>query len=135
MRKLGNTVLLTVFVLGVIVGPAIHRARCAPALPLRCSGSAGFAADSASRSSTACPALFAESTSERHDPHGGNTHESRHDAGECPFCQIANMPLAVSVPVALPPTTAVASPLLSRPVIAPSLCGVHLHPLSRGPPA
>ena len=110
MKRIAATLLSIIFVLGVIVSPALHEAHCG--------------------------LLYSTTgTSHAHNSGGcdGET-PAGHDSDKCSICQLAVTPLIVSSIVLAPVTTISLSQTISLPTVLPYLrqfCNLHF---ARGPP-
>jgi hypothetical protein len=109
MNKWLNIILLTLFVHGVAVYPALHKVACAKPDAAACHCPAG------------CP--------------DGDREPARHDSEQCPVCHLAGMPLLVSVPLLAPVFIGNVLSSVFPMVVTPSPRALRLLPFSRGPPA
>ena len=111
MKRITAALLSIIFVLGVVVSPALHKAHCG--LPCLMVG--------------IC-----------HEHHSGGCHDEEtpdeHDSDHCPICQLALTPLVVASIVLAPVTAISLSETISFPTVLPHMhqfCNLHF---ARGPP-
>lgn len=135
MNRLLNSVLLVLFVLGVVVCPGLHEATCSEALY---GDECGTVPDP--QGSGACSVSLPPKTD------GGHGHfwndwcadtpvRKSHDAAHCTICQMAGTAVVAASPAILwVPNGAIVSERL-LPAIAPLLRPAHALPFSCGPPA
>jgi len=109
-KRFAGSLWAVVFVLGIIVSPALHKAHCS---------------------------LVYSTTGTSHAHHSGGCDgetPAGHDSDHCPICQLALTPLIVSSIVLAPVTTISISETISLPTDFPSVrtfCSLHF---ARGPP-
>jgi|GEM_PF-1653707 len=110
MKRIAASLLSIVFVLGVIVSPALHEAHYG---------------------------LLFLTTGTSHTQNSGGCDEeapASHDSNHCPICQLAHTPLVVASIVLAPVTAISTSETISLPLDLPSIrtfCNPHF---ARGPP-
>ena len=130
-----NSVLLVLFVLGVVVCPALHQATCSHAL---CDDECGTVSDSQGSgtwSVSVSPKTDGGDDHFRNDWHADNPVPKPHDVDHCTICRMAGTPVAVaSLAILSVPNGAITSERL-LPAIAPLLRPAHALPFSCGPPA
>jgi len=110
MKRIAASLLSIVFVLGVIVFPALHEAHCG---------------------------LFYLTTGTSHAQNSGGCDgeaPAGHDSDHCPICQLALTPLIVASAIPVPILTASVGKIIFLPTDTPSVrtfCDPHF---ARGPP-
>jgi len=107
MRRQINILVFCLFVLGMVVMPAAHMRALGRDDNCSCSHGCGH----------------------------GQQEPARHDADQCPICQLAHMPFNAIAPVVAPTPVAVATETAVILAEAPIFRLVDLLPFSCGPPA
>ena len=110
MKRIAASLLSILFVLGVIVSPALHEAHCG---------------------------LSFLTTGTSHAHHSGGCDEKApagHDSDHCPICQLALTPLIVASAIPVPILTLPVGKIIFLPADTPSVRSFCTPHFARGPP-
>jgi hypothetical protein len=135
MKRLSNALLLTVFLFGVMVYPAMHRMSCG-GVPSQ--HSASSERDPGLPFSNCNPLAQRDADTDKPcsaDTHNRDNQPAPHDVGHCPICQLAQTPMSVSVTAGMPLVTDI---VIERALLrfrAPTVRTACILPFSCGPPA